>query len=108
LHTWHRWFKNLVAAAAPGQILAFSRHMTLGDGYLYPAKPDSSYIDMLQTPNGPMPYLDIFKKAQANTREYWAIIARACLVGDEAGLPRIKNWDLDSGKDETGTRTFWE
>jgi len=111
LHDWHRWFKDLIAAAAPGQLLPFSRHMALGDGYLYPTTPDNSYIDRLQTPNGSsggwLSYLDIFRKAQANTREYWAIIARACLAGDETGLPRIKNWSLDTGKDEAGILTFW-
>jgi len=107
-HAWHRWFKDLVAASAPGRVPVWSRHMAIGDSYLYPAKPDATYIDNLRTPKGgPLPYLDIFAKAQAHTREYWAIIVRACLAGDEAGLPRIGNWDLDSGKDETGTLTFW-
>jgi len=109
-HAWHRWFKYLVTTAAPDRLLTCSRHMALGDSYLYPTTPDNSYIDKLQTPNGgpPLPYLDIFNKAQANIRIYWAIIARACLAGDETGLPRIKNWNLDTGKDEAGTLTFWE
>jgi len=107
-HTWHKWFKDLLAVAAPGQLFPWSRHMALGDGYLYPAKPDDAYIKRLQTPKGgPLSYLEIFDKAQANAREYWAIIVRACLAGDESGLPRIKNWNLDTGKDETGALTFW-
>jgi hypothetical protein len=105
---WHRWFKALLAAAAPGKLVALSRHMALGDGVLYPATPDGTYINALQTPKGgPLPYLDIFAKAQANARKYWSIIVRACLAGDETGLPDIKNWSLDTGTDETGKLTFW-
>ncbi|MDR0476790.1 MAG: zinc dependent phospholipase C family protein [Desulfobulbaceae bacterium] len=108
-HAWHRWFKELVATAAPEQLLACSRHMALGDGLLYPATPADSYIYNLHTPGGgSMPYLDIFKKARANVRKYWAIVALACLAEDETGLPRIKNWNLDTGKDAAGTLTFWE
>jgi len=108
-HEWHRWFKSLLATSAPGRFFAWSRHMAIGDSLLYPVTPDVSYIENMQTPDGDsMSYLRIFQKAQDNVREYWAIVARACLVGDEAELPRIKNWSLDTGKDEGGTLTFWE
>ncbi|MCL2309472.1 MAG: zinc dependent phospholipase C family protein [Proteobacteria bacterium] len=108
-HAWHRMFKTLLSASTPGHFFPWSRHMALGDGYLYPTKPDGTYINALQTPNGgSLPYLEIFERAKANTRKYWAIIVRACLAGNEAGLPRIKNWDMDTGKDETGTLTFWK
>ena len=108
-HSWHRWFKSLLAAAAPGRFFAWSRHMSVGDGFLYPANPETSYIKKLQTPGGgSMSYLNIFRKARNNVREYWAIVTRACLAEDETGLPLIKNWDLDTGKDENGVITFWE
>ena len=107
-HAWHKFFTSLVTAAAPGRLLALSRHMALGDGVLYPAKPDASYINALQTPNGPpLPYLDIFEKAKVNTRRCWSIMVRACLAEDETGLQRIKNLDLDTGKDEAGKLAFW-
>jgi hypothetical protein len=105
---WHAWFKTLLATASPGKLFAWSRHMAIGDGLLYPAAPDNSYITSLQTPSGgPLPFLEVFRKARTNVREYWAIIARACLSKDEADLPRIRNWNLDTGEDEAGTITFW-
>lgn len=108
-HAWHRWFKTLLATAAPGRFFAWSRHMAIGDGFLYPATPDASYIKNLQTPGGgSMSFLSIFRKAQANVRKYWAIVARACLLEDETDLSLIRNWNLDTGKDESGTITFWE
>jgi len=108
-HAWHRWFKDLVAAAAPGGLFAWSRHMAIGDGVLYPATPDASYIDDLPTPGGgSLSYEKIFQKARRNVRKYWAIVTRACLAGDETDLPLIKNWNLDTGRDETGTLTFWK
>ena len=108
-HEWHRWFNGLVATAAPGRFFAWSRHMSIGDGFLYPAKHDVSYTKNLQTPGGDsMSYLKIFRKARNNVREYWAIIARACIAGDETDLSRIKNWSLDTGRDEDGILTFWE
>jgi len=108
-HAWHKWFKALLATAAPGGFFTWSRHMAIGDGLLYPATPDASYIDNLQTPGGgSMPYSDIFQKARINVRKYWAIVARACLAEDKTGLPRIMNWDLDTGRDEEGIITFWE
>jgi len=73
------------------------------------AKPDRTFIDKLQTPNGgTQSYWEIFQKAKAHVREYWAIVARACLLGDEAGLSKIKNGNLDDGKEETGAFVFWE
>ena len=108
-HAWHRCFKSLVSFAAPGRFFAWSRHMALGDSFLYPVTPDASYIKKLQTPGGDlMSYLKIFRKAKADVREYWAIVARACIAGDETDLPRIKNWNLDTGKDKEGILTFWE
>ena len=108
-HAWHRWFKALLATAAPSGLFAWSRHMAIGDGFIYPTTADATYINSLQIPGGgSLPYLDIFQKARINVRKYWSIVIRACLAGDETALPRIKNWDLDTGKDETGIITFWE
>jgi hypothetical protein len=107
-HAWHKQFKGLLKLAAPGKLLAFSRHMAIAESLIYPTAPDNSYIQALRTPGGgTMSYLEIFRKAQAHCREYWGVIARACLQGEESGLSRIRNWSLDSGKDEAGTLAFW-
>ena len=114
IHGWHMQFRNVLALATPGKPFAWARHMAstgaVGmDSLVYPAKPDASFIDKLQTPNGnTLSYGEVFQKAKANVKSYWDIVLRACLLGDEAGLSKIKDWSLDSGKDEAGTLAFWE
>jgi len=114
IHGWHMQFRKILALATPGKPLAWARHMAstgvVGiDTLIYPSKPDNTFIDKLQTPKGgTQSYLEIFQKAKENVRKYWAMVARACLLGDEAGLSQIKNWSLDNGKDEAGTFAFWE
>ncbi|MCL2626912.1 MAG: zinc dependent phospholipase C family protein [Cystobacterineae bacterium] len=107
-HAWHEQYRHLLAIAAPGpkKPWAFVRHQGF-DGLMYPETPEDSYIKGLRTPQGIMSYTDIFDRAKGQVRKYWGMVASACL-GREADLSQIKNWNLDTGRDEANLLTCWE
>ncbi len=107
---WHAGFRRMVHLAGEGRrFIPFARHTIAGQGLVYPATPDATYIRQLRVPGGAcMDYTDIFKKAKANVRHYWALIALYCLTDAETDLSAIPNWNLDTGRDESGRITLWE
>ncbi len=54
-----------------------------------------------------MNYDDIFDKAVSNVRRTWAVVASHVLTGSHDADAFIKNWNLDTGEDENGIKTFW-
>ncbi|PAY00036.1 hypothetical protein CKO50_17310 [Pseudoalteromonas sp. HM-SA03] len=106
---WHKGFRLVVDTVEESyRLFPLARHVAAGSGLFYPrpeeVNPD--YIMNLTTPHTPMHYNEIFDKAVANIKLYIAIIAHAVFENKECG--EIKNWNLDTGKDELGHLTAWE
>lgn len=106
---WHRGFHRMLGVAGQGRLIPFARHMVAEQGLVYPEKPDDTYIKQLRVPGGShMDYADIFDKAHDNVRHYWGLLVRFCLKDGGEDLSSICNWNLDTGRDETGRITMWE
>ena len=106
---WHSSFHRLLGVAGEGKLIPFGRHMVAEQGLVYPKRPDDTYIYHLSVPGGGhMDYGDIFEKAHANVHRYWALLLRYCLTAEGADLSSIRNWNLDTGRDEAGRITMWE
>lgn len=106
---WHTGFRHMLRAAGDGKFFPFARHMIAGQGLVYPKSPDSTYIKQLRVPGGThMDYRDIFEKAKVNVRRYWELIALHCLTDSKSDLSAVHNWNLDTGRDESGRITMWE
>lgn len=107
---WHAGFKRVVDLAEEGNRMPlFARHVAVGSGLTYPAigDIDSSYIVDLKTPGGTMHYDDLFDKAVANVDAMWALIGEAIFEGDQGYLTRIRNWDLDTGRNTEEMFAYW-
>lgn len=106
---WHRFFKKVVDDIAEEgyNLVPFARHVAVGLGLTYPAKPEAEFIDSLRVPTGRMHYDHIFDKATQHVGEIWALVARGVISGDNACFDHIGNWDLDTGRDSAGKLVFW-
>ena len=108
-HKWHAGFHRMLGMAGNGRFIPLGRHMVADQGLVYPKTPDDDYIRQLRIPGGGhMDYQDIFDKARANVRRCWAQLALYCLTDTAEDLSFIRNWNLDTGRDETGRTTMWE
>jgi hypothetical protein len=108
LDAWHRGFKSSVDLAEEGNRLPlFARHVAVDCGLTYPAKPAKSYIEGLATPEGPMNYDAVFKRALANVVAMWTLVGKAVFEGNTEYQSAIQNWDLDTGKDKAGRYGYW-
>lgn len=105
---WHRRFRRMISAAGTGKFLPCSRHLLAAKGVEFPKKASDGYIRGLAAPGGrQMDYEDIFLKAKDNVRHFWGLVCRYCLTDDKPDLSVIRNWDLDTGRDESGTITLY-
>ncbi|MFK3859603.1 zinc dependent phospholipase C family protein [Pseudoalteromonas rhizosphaerae] len=105
---WHSGFQLVVDHAEEGyRLFPWARHVAANNGLLYPRQDeiDYTYIEQLNTPNGPMHYDDIFNLAVENIQYFISIIANAIFNDGECW--QICNWNLDNGKDENGNLTAW-
>ena len=110
INNWHGAFKFVVDKAEEGNKLPpFARHVAVNVGLTYPAVADLDYqyLRGLTTPSGPMDYDQIFDRAMANVLSVWSSIANAVFKNDNAYLTAINNWNLDTGKDASGTYAYW-
>jgi hypothetical protein len=110
IDNWHGAFKFIVDKAEEGSRLPpFARHVAVNAGLTYPAVADldNQYLRELDTPSGHMDYDLIFDRAKANVLAVWPSIANAIFKNDNAYLMAISNWNLDTGKDATGTYAYW-
>ncbi len=106
---WHKSFRALISAAAPGKLLAWSRHVGQNSGLIYPATPDNRYLLNLRVPgNATMNYADLLEKTERHILSFWDLALRATLTNETVDLAPLRNWNLDTGKDEEGKLTFWE
>ncbi len=108
---WHERFNLIVdeIAAAGNHLLPFARHVATGLGLIYPAADqiDRKYIENLTVPNGTMDYDELFNKATENVGNVWLQIARGVLSGDTEYTAQIKDWNLDTGRNENNQLVFW-
>lgn len=112
IHAWHDCFEDMVRHIAGGPFIALARHVAPGavNGCYYPEfeELDRQYIDNLKVPSGQMmSYDEVFDKGCANVAQGWAVVASDVLNGSKHADRFLKNWNLDTGEDENGIRTFW-
>ncbi len=107
---WHKAFGAVVDTLEEGgKLPAFARHVAVNCGATYPAAEeiDEQYITGLTTPEGKMNYNAIFERTINNVLVIWSVIASAVYKGDLAYQAVIRNWNLDTGKDDDGNFVFW-
>lgn len=111
IHAWHRRFNEIVKliSAAGGHFLPCARHLAADCGLVYPAydQVDRHCIEKLKVPTGTMNYDAVFDCALGSVSIVWSNIARGTFNGIDAALVKFGEWDLDTGKDQTGTLIFW-
>lgn len=110
IHAWHAGFKRSVDLAEEGyRMPPFARHVAVDCGMTYPAMADvdPSFIRNLETPEGVMDYDELFDKALENVLAMWTVIGKAVFENDQAYLTKIGNWNLDTGKNESGNFAYW-
>lgn len=111
LHNWHAGFKRVVDAVEEGNcMMPFARHVAVNCGLTYPAVDaiDRQYIDKLKTPEGVMAFDQIFDRALNNVLATWAVVDKAIYSGDQSYKTAIGDWNLDTGRDQTGEYVFWK
>ena len=111
INHWHSQFKFMVdnVAEEGNKLFPLARHVAAGQGLTYPSVENvaDQYISALDTPDGEMNYDDIFNMAVENVSRVWAWVASGVLLESDEYVNNIGNWNLDTGRDETGTLVFW-
>lgn len=111
INHWHGRFKFMVddVGEEGNQLFPLARHVAVGQGLTYPSYEDvdRQYTHALDTPDGSMDYEDIFDKAVDNVANIWTWVALGVLKENDEYVSNIGNWNLDTGRDETGTLVFW-
>lgn len=106
---WHSGFQMVVDHAEEGyRFFPWARHVASQYGLLYPRADelDNSYIHALQTPHRTnIHYDELFDIAINNIRYYIEIVGNA--VFNNGPYHEIKNWNLDTGRDENGVISMW-
>jgi hypothetical protein len=109
---WHAAFELMVdnIGEESNKLVPFARHVAVNCGLAYPNanEIDKQYIEKLAVPGGAKQHYDeIFARAMKSVGVVW-IALEAAIFRDNAGaLAAIRDWNLDSGKDETGKLAFW-
>ena len=78
-------------------------------GLTYPAIADldKQYLKDLATPLGAMNYDQIFDRAMENVLVAWSHIANAVFKNDDTYQTSAVNWNLDTGRDDSGGYVYW-
>lgn len=108
VHDWHCAMRRMMKIGESGDVLfAFARHVAANQGLVYPAAPETQYIQGLKAPGGlTMDFEEIFQKAFNNIVELWGWLALS-LQNRESPLDTLKSWSLDTGIDEDGRMVYW-
>lgn len=111
IDSWHAKFVSTVDTIEEGSALpAIARHVAVNAGLTYP-QPDevemAEFIEALETPEGPMHYDTIFNRTLDNVAQVWAWIGHDVNAGTIDQLQQMGAWNLDTGRDETGSLVFW-
>jgi hypothetical protein len=109
---WHRGFALMVNKIAEegNHLMPIARHVAVDCGLTYPAADQierGEYIDALTTPHGVLPYDQVFEKALTHVIEGWHLIGEAVYEGNGQYQTAFGDWDLDTGRDETGQIVLW-
>ncbi len=111
IHKWHQRFNRMVNKIAEegNRLMPFARHLGVRAGLTYPNpnEVDQQYIKQLQTPGERMDYDVLFNHALHNTLQIWTVVANAVINQDDTYITVVRNWNLDTGKDEHGQFGFW-
>jgi len=108
INDWHQGMRRMMDFAERNdRLFAFARHVAADQGLVYPDEPNyEKYIDNLETPNGWLPYEDIFQKAIDNVVEVWGWLALS-MQAQPSPLDSLKSWSLDTGIDEVEKMVYW-
>jgi hypothetical protein len=110
INNWHSSFKFIDDKAEEGNVLPpFARHVAANIGLTYPAIADldKQYLKDLATPLGAMNYDQIFDRAMENVLVAWSHIANAVFKNDDTYQTSAVNWNLDTGRDDSGGYVYW-
>jgi hypothetical protein len=109
---WHEGYTKLLEVGSEGcYLLPISRHVAVDCGLTYPHPKDvdhKAYIDSLKTPNGQMPYDQIFDKALAHVVQGWQLIGDAVFADSTLYRTTFGNWNLDTGMDSNNKIVLWD
>ncbi|SFN46625.1 zinc dependent phospholipase C family protein [Nitrosospira briensis] len=111
IDNWHGSFKFVVDKAEEGNALPpFARHVAVNIGLTYPAVAnlDTQYLEELATPLGAMSYDQIFDRAMQNVLIAWSYIADAVFKNNDIYRTAAVDWNLDTGRDATGSYVYWK
>jgi len=109
IDSWHAKFGPRVDIIEEGDALPpFAHHIAASQGLTYPEAADlEEFINALETPEGEMTYDVIFDRACTNIIALWRKIGLAVETDNIDTLADLTSWNLDTGKDETGTFVYW-
>lgn len=109
---WHRGFCNVLATLTDAnQMFPFARHTAAYLNLTYPVEKDIdlSFIQRLQTPEGPMDYVDIYQRARCNVIEVWKGLDDALAGNGLETFGQLEDWNLDTGRSvQTAKLVFWQ
>ena len=108
IHEWHSAMHRMMKIGESGNVLfPFARHVAAHQGLVYPAAPETQYIQGLEVPGGlTMDFEEIFQKAFNNIVELWGWLALS-LQKRDSPLDTLTSWSLDTGIDETDRMIYW-
>jgi hypothetical protein len=103
---WHGGFIFAIDKIAEegDKLFPIARHLCMDVGLTYPGEGeiDPQFIRELETPSGKQDYDAIFENAIRNVGELWQVAASGATRGQKSYLAQIGNWNLDTGRDESG------
>ena len=108
VHDWHSAMRRMMKVGESGNMLfAFARHVATNQGLVYPAVPETQYIQGLNVPGERiMDFEELFQKALNNIVELWGWLALS-LQSQESPLDTRVSWSLDTGIDENNQMIYW-
>ena len=109
---WHAAFEKMVDRIGEegNRLLPLARHLAVDCGLTYPLAKEieGEYLQDLRVPgNRTMSYDQVFARAMGAVSVVWVAIEAAVFRDDAAALDSIRNWNLDTGRDESGKLAFW-
>ena len=108
IHDWHSAMHRMMKIGESGNVLfPFARHVAAHQGLVYPAAPETRYIQALEVPGGlTMDFEEIFQRAFNNVVELWGWLALS-LQKRDSPLDTLTSWSLDTGIDENERMIYW-
>ncbi len=113
INDWHLGFRSMVDTIAEEgyRLVPLARHVAVDCGLTYPAFDNvdrAEFIDHLETPAGVLTYDQVFDRAREHVIRHWCVVADGVTRNSNAYQTVFGNWNLDTGRDETGKLVLWE